>query len=137
MNMVYTILFLQFLSVPKYRCFPNVKVFQTFHNLCFRFVIIFHHLHSHLQVVCCRHKVFNHFSFVFSGIMCPHRGAVFSYNWRHQNYPFQEGDRVACNVFFVWEMYRPLLKGEQVSSITIIIISVIKGIVCIMTMCNR
>lgn len=45
------------------------------------------------------------------GIMCPHRGSVFSYNWRHVNYPFQEDDRVACNVFFTWEMLRPLLKG--------------------------
>ncbi len=47
----------------------------------------------------------------FLGIMCPHRGAVFSYNWRHLNYPFHEGDRVACNVFFTWEMLRPLLRG--------------------------
>ena len=43
--------------------------------------------------------------------MCPHRGAVFSYSWRHRNYPFEDNDRVACNVFFVWEMLRPLLKG--------------------------
>ena len=27
------------------------------------------------------------------------------------NYPFTADDRVACNVFFVWEMMRPLLKG--------------------------
>ncbi|XP_022103047.1 uncharacterized protein LOC110985905 isoform X2 [Acanthaster planci] len=45
------------------------------------------------------------------GIMCVHRAAVFSYHWRHINYPFQPGDRIACNVFFVWEMLRPLLKG--------------------------
>ncbi|XP_038055415.1 linear gramicidin synthase subunit D-like [Patiria miniata] len=45
------------------------------------------------------------------GIMCVHRAAVFSYHWRHINYPFQQGDRIACNVFFVWEMLRPLLKG--------------------------
>uniref|UniRef100_H2YWG8 Dehydrogenase/reductase SDR family member 11 n=1 Tax=Ciona savignyi TaxID=51511 RepID=H2YWG8_CIOSA len=45
------------------------------------------------------------------GIMCPHRGAVFSYTWRHLICPFETGDRVACNVFFVWEMLRPLLKG--------------------------
>nr|CAB3237767.1 N-(5-amino-5-carboxypentanoyl)-L-cysteinyl-D-valine synthase-like [Phallusia mammillata] len=45
------------------------------------------------------------------GIMCPHRGAVFSYAWRHLVTPFQEGDRVGCNVFFVWELLRPLLKG--------------------------
>ncbi|XP_070554169.1 uncharacterized protein [Ptychodera flava] len=45
------------------------------------------------------------------GIMCPHRGAVFSYHWRHINYPFKPDERVACNVFFVWEMLRSLLKG--------------------------
>ena len=43
--------------------------------------------------------------------MCPHRGAVFSYLWRLQNYPFDSNDRVACNVFFVWEMLRNLLVG--------------------------
>lgn len=45
------------------------------------------------------------------GICCPHRGAVFSYTWRFNNFPFQPDDRVACNVFFVWELLRPLLKG--------------------------
>ncbi len=49
---------------------------------------------------------------MFAGIQCPHRGAVFSYTWRHQAYPYVEGDREACNVFFVWEMLRPLLKGD-------------------------
>lgn len=43
--------------------------------------------------------------------MCPHRGAVFSYSWRHLNYPYADDDRVACNVFFTWELMRPLLKG--------------------------
>ncbi|KAJ7376857.1 hypothetical protein OS493_032005 [Desmophyllum pertusum] len=45
------------------------------------------------------------------GICCPHQGAVFSYTWRFSNFPFQSDDRVACNVFFVWELLRPLLKG--------------------------
>eukprot|EP00808_Paulinella_micropora_P008434 g40601.t1 len=45
------------------------------------------------------------------GIVCPHRGAVHSYHWRHLNYPLKEGDVEACNVFFVWEMLRALLKG--------------------------
>ncbi|XP_077966537.1 uncharacterized protein LOC120348546 [Styela clava] len=45
------------------------------------------------------------------GIMCPHRGSVFSYTWRHLAYPFAENERVACNIFFVWELLRPLLKG--------------------------
>ncbi|KAK7873449.1 hypothetical protein R5R35_000229 [Gryllus longicercus] len=45
------------------------------------------------------------------GIQCPHRGAVFSYHWRHISYPYKPDDREACNIFFVWEMLRPLLKG--------------------------
>ena len=49
------------------------------------------------------------------GILCPHRGAVFSYNLRHVDYPYSDEveEREACNVFFVWEMLRPLLKGTQ------------------------
>ncbi|XP_046369445.2 glycine betaine reductase ATRR-like isoform X1 [Haliotis rufescens] len=45
------------------------------------------------------------------GIMCPHRGAVFSYHWRHISYPYGEGEREGSNIFFVWEMLRPILKG--------------------------
>lgn len=45
------------------------------------------------------------------GILCPHRGAVFSYHWRHEAYPYIRGEKVACNIFFTWEMLRPLLKG--------------------------
>ncbi|CAD5206504.1 unnamed protein product [Bursaphelenchus okinawaensis] len=45
------------------------------------------------------------------GIVCPHRGAVVSYQYRFENYPYQEDDVVACNVFFVWELLRPILKG--------------------------
>ncbi len=45
------------------------------------------------------------------GILCPHRGAVNSYYWRYRHTPYQFGDREACNVFFVWEVIRPLLQG--------------------------
>ncbi len=45
------------------------------------------------------------------GITCPHRGAVNSYYWRYTHYPYQQGERDACNVFFVWEVLRPLLRG--------------------------
>ncbi len=45
------------------------------------------------------------------GIICPHRSAVNSYYWRYSNYPYHEGEREACNVFFVWEVLRPLLQG--------------------------
>jgi amino acid adenylation domain-containing protein len=47
------------------------------------------------------------------GIVCPHRGAVLSYNYRHVQYPYFEGEREAANVFLVWECFRPLLKGAQ------------------------
>ena len=36
------------------------------------------------------------------GIICPHRGAVNSYYWRYVHYPYQVGEREACNVFLVW-----------------------------------
>ncbi|KAH3843031.1 hypothetical protein DPMN_116538, partial [Dreissena polymorpha] len=45
------------------------------------------------------------------GIKCPHRGAVFSYTARHEDYPYGDNEREACNVFFVWELLRPLAKG--------------------------
>ena len=85
------------------------------------------------------------------GICCPHRGAVHSYYWRIQNFPFKElvadfaakcnikrdqneafsrfsydietaldtiqkddeVERVACHVFFVWELFRPLLCNQH------------------------
>ncbi|KAL4151539.1 hypothetical protein PRNP1_008481 [Phytophthora ramorum] len=43
------------------------------------------------------------------GICCPHRGAVHSYDWRLKHCPYKEDDRVACHVFFVWELLRPML----------------------------
>ena len=45
------------------------------------------------------------------GIVQVHRAAVHSYSWRLRHYPFVPGDRVACHVFFVWELLRPLLNG--------------------------
>lgn len=45
------------------------------------------------------------------GIICPHRGAVNSYYWRYHNQPYEQGEREASNVFFVWEVIRPLLQG--------------------------
>lgn len=45
------------------------------------------------------------------GICCPHRGAVHSYHWRHEKYPYEENEREAANIFFVWEVLRPILKG--------------------------
>lgn len=45
------------------------------------------------------------------GIANPHRAPVRSYDLRFKLSDLQPGDRVACNVFFVWEMLRPLLRG--------------------------
>jgi len=53
------------------------------------------------------------------GIACPHRGAVYSYQYRFRQTPYREDvdatappEVEAANVFFVWEMLRPLLRGQ-------------------------
>ncbi|PMD67428.1 nonribosomal peptide synthetase 10 [Hyaloscypha bicolor E] len=48
------------------------------------------------------------------GIANPHMAPVISYNLRFQLSDLSPGDRVACNVFFIWEMLRPLLRGATV-----------------------
>lgn len=48
------------------------------------------------------------------GIQDPHRGAVHSYMRRYEISDYQVGDRVACNIFYVWELLRPLLRGGTV-----------------------
>ncbi|HET7480605.1 MAG TPA: amino acid adenylation domain-containing protein [Rubrobacteraceae bacterium] len=45
------------------------------------------------------------------GIANPHRAPVRSYLWRFGVSDYSPGDRVGCNVFFIWEMLRPLLRG--------------------------
>jgi thioester reductase-like protein/amino acid adenylation domain-containing protein len=45
------------------------------------------------------------------GIANPHRAPVLSYLWRFSISDYAPGDRVGCNVFFIWEMMRPLLRG--------------------------
>ncbi|PON29925.1 enterobactin synthetase component F [Trichoderma gamsii] len=45
------------------------------------------------------------------GIANPHRAPVLSYDLRFRTSDLGPGDRVACNVFFVWEMLRPLIRG--------------------------
>src|SRR5215210_360509 len=45
------------------------------------------------------------------GIANPHRAPVLSYLWRFGTSDYGPGDRVGCNVFFIWEMMRPLLRG--------------------------
>ncbi|KAK3064257.1 hypothetical protein LTS18_008805 [Coniosporium uncinatum] len=51
------------------------------------------------------------------GIANPHRAAVLSYDLRFDLCDVQPGDRVACNVFFVWEILRPLLRGATVVAV--------------------
>ena len=51
------------------------------------------------------------------GIANPHRASVLSYNLRFGLSDLQPGDRVACNVFFVWEILRPLLRGATVVAV--------------------
>ncbi|OKL55981.1 hypothetical protein UA08_08771 [Talaromyces atroroseus] len=48
------------------------------------------------------------------GIANPHRAPVLSYNLRFLVQDVKPGDRVACNVFFIWEIIRPLLRGATV-----------------------
>ncbi|KAL1303784.1 hypothetical protein AAFC00_007121 [Neodothiora populina] len=51
------------------------------------------------------------------GIANPHRAAVLSYDLRFGLCDVRPGDRVACNVFFVWEIIRPLLRGATVVAV--------------------
>ncbi|KAI6083247.1 putative NRPS-like enzyme [Hypoxylon rubiginosum] len=51
------------------------------------------------------------------GIANPHRAAVLSYDLRFGLSDLKAGDRVACNVFFVWEILRPLLRGATVVTV--------------------
>ncbi|SPO07174.1 probable NRPS-like enzyme [Cephalotrichum gorgonifer] len=51
------------------------------------------------------------------GITIPHRAVVLSYDFRFALSNLHPGDRVACNVFFVWEMIRPLLRGATVVAV--------------------
>ena len=48
------------------------------------------------------------------GIVNPHRAPVRSYLWRFGLVDYGPGDIVACNVFFIWECVRPLLRGGAV-----------------------
>ena len=51
------------------------------------------------------------------GITNPHRAAVGAYLWRFGLGDYGPGDRVACNVFFIWEIFRPLLRGGAIVTV--------------------
>jgi acyl-coenzyme A synthetase/AMP-(fatty) acid ligase len=49
------------------------------------------------------------------GIANPHRAPAVSYEWRFRTLSdYGPGDVVACNVFFVWEALRALMRGGTV-----------------------
>ena len=48
------------------------------------------------------------------GVMQTHGAVISSYLGRYKFSSYQVGDRVACNIFFVWEFLRPLLRGGTV-----------------------
>lgn len=51
------------------------------------------------------------------GIANPHSAPVRSYDLRFGLSDLKPGDRVACNVFFVWEILRPLIRGATVFTV--------------------
>ncbi|KAH6660204.1 nonribosomal peptide synthetase 10 [Truncatella angustata] len=51
------------------------------------------------------------------GIANAHSAPVRSYDLRFVLSDLKPGDRVACNVFFVWEILRPLIRGATVFTI--------------------
>lgn len=51
------------------------------------------------------------------GIANPHRAPVLSYDLRFRLSDLEAGDRIACNVFFIWEILRPLLRGATVIAV--------------------
>ncbi|MES0174007.1 alpha/beta fold hydrolase [Mesorhizobium sp. M0006] len=48
------------------------------------------------------------------GIVCPHRSAVCSYQWRYHALPYAPDEREGVNIFLVWEIMRPILAGMPV-----------------------
>ena len=48
------------------------------------------------------------------GVMQTHGALLSSYLGRYKYSSYQVGDKVACNIFFIWEFLRPLLKGGTV-----------------------
>lgn len=45
------------------------------------------------------------------GVVCPHRSAVSSYQWRYHALPYAPDEREAVNLFLVGEIMRPILAG--------------------------
>ena len=48
------------------------------------------------------------------GVMQTHGAVTSSYFARYEFSSYRTGDRVACNIFLIWEFLRPLLKGGTV-----------------------
>jgi amino acid adenylation domain-containing protein/thioester reductase-like protein len=64
------------------------------------------------------------------GIANPHRAPVLSYLWRFGISDYAPDDRVGCNVFFIWEMMRPLLRGATTVVIPDDVIYDPKALIC-------
>ena len=45
------------------------------------------------------------------GVLQTQVAMVTSYESRHEFHPYRQDERVACNIFFMWEFLRPLLRG--------------------------
>jgi len=44
-------------------------------------------------------------------ILCPHRGSLNVFQWLYKNYPYSHNTREAINIFFEWEILRPIFRG--------------------------
>ncbi|MEO1204742.1 MAG: alpha/beta fold hydrolase [Pseudomonadota bacterium] len=47
-------------------------------------------------------------------ILVTHQAALLAYDWRSRELPASADEREAANVFFIWEVLRPLLEGRSV-----------------------
>ena len=55
--------------------------------------------------------IYNNLILSSSGIVVPLRAPIISYLSRHEGFPYGENEKEAANIFFVWELLRPLMKG--------------------------
>lgn len=45
------------------------------------------------------------------GVELPQRAIMSSYEWRYTIEDYHPNEKVACHIFFIWEVFRPLLRG--------------------------
>lgn len=66
------------------------------------------------------------------GVLQVQRALVTSYQSRYEYQPYQPHERVACNIFFMWEILRPLMYGAAVVVIPDRLISVPKKLLTLL-----